>query len=276
VGWGRRGARALRLRAAAPSAAAAAGIRERAAAAQEPPARARARGSSLSPLPAPPLPPPPRNPRRHAPAGQRPRPRDVRAAAERHLRRGRHCDGAHARAPGARGQDEVHHRLRQEQVGPHLRRQRGAGAPAGGRVGGGAWGVGAPAGGLGRGWGGSGAGERSAPARRAPEACAPQQARLRAGRWCVAGGPPARPHQPLRARVRPPLRPAPQAADELYPGSPVAGQAFFITNQEPVPFWDFTGDLLEGLGYRWGGGGRGPPGCVRVCVRVCVRACVRA
>jgi len=33
-------------------------------------------------------------------------------------------------------------------------------------------------------------------------------------------------------------------------GSPVAGQAFFITNQEPVPFWTFTGDLLEGLGYR--------------------------
>lgn len=40
------------------------------------------------------------------------------------------------------------------------------------------------------------------------------------------------------------------AAEELSPGSPVAGQAFFITNQEPVPFWDFTGDLLEGLGYR--------------------------
>lgn len=40
------------------------------------------------------------------------------------------------------------------------------------------------------------------------------------------------------------------AAEELSPGSPVSGQAFFITNQEPVPFWDFTGDLLEGLGYR--------------------------
>jgi sterol-4alpha-carboxylate 3-dehydrogenase (decarboxylating) len=23
----------------------------------------------------------------------------------------------------------------------------------------------------------------------------------------------------------------------------------FITNQEPIPFWTFTGDMLEGLGY---------------------------
>jgi sterol-4alpha-carboxylate 3-dehydrogenase (decarboxylating) len=40
-----------------------------------------------------------------------------------------------------------------------------------------------------------------------------------------------------------------QAAERLDVGSPAAGEAFFITNQEPVPFWSFTGDLLEGLGY---------------------------
>lgn len=40
-----------------------------------------------------------------------------------------------------------------------------------------------------------------------------------------------------------------QAADKLAPGSELAGQAMFVTNQEPVPFWGFTGDLLEGLGY---------------------------
>lgn len=40
-----------------------------------------------------------------------------------------------------------------------------------------------------------------------------------------------------------------QAAEKLDVGSEAAGQAFFITNQEPVPFWQFTGDLLEGLGY---------------------------
>eukprot|EP00877_Chromochloris_zofingiensis_P012102 jgi/Chrzof1/7145/Cz02g12220.t1 len=39
------------------------------------------------------------------------------------------------------------------------------------------------------------------------------------------------------------------AADKLSAGSPVAGQVFFITNQDPVPFWEFTGDLLSGLGY---------------------------
>lgn len=39
------------------------------------------------------------------------------------------------------------------------------------------------------------------------------------------------------------------AAERLEVGSPAAGQAFFVTNQEPVPFWRFTGDLLEGLGY---------------------------
>jgi sterol-4alpha-carboxylate 3-dehydrogenase (decarboxylating) len=40
-----------------------------------------------------------------------------------------------------------------------------------------------------------------------------------------------------------------QAADKLSIGSDLAGQAFFITNQEPIPFWTFTGDMLEGLGY---------------------------
>jgi sterol-4alpha-carboxylate 3-dehydrogenase (decarboxylating) len=40
-----------------------------------------------------------------------------------------------------------------------------------------------------------------------------------------------------------------QAAERLYLGSPIAGEAFFITNQQPIPFWSFTGDLLEGLGY---------------------------
>jgi len=39
------------------------------------------------------------------------------------------------------------------------------------------------------------------------------------------------------------------AAERLAPGSSIAGEAFFITNQQPVPFWSFTGDLLEGLGY---------------------------
>lgn len=39
------------------------------------------------------------------------------------------------------------------------------------------------------------------------------------------------------------------AAEKLSVGSAAAGEAFFITNQEPVPFWSFTGDLLEGLGY---------------------------
>jgi len=39
------------------------------------------------------------------------------------------------------------------------------------------------------------------------------------------------------------------AADKLSLESPTAGQAFFITNQEPRKFWQFTGDLLEGLGY---------------------------
>lgn len=40
------------------------------------------------------------------------------------------------------------------------------------------------------------------------------------------------------------------AADErLVPGSPVAGQAYFITNGEPLNFWDFVRRILVGLGY---------------------------
>lgn len=40
------------------------------------------------------------------------------------------------------------------------------------------------------------------------------------------------------------------AADErLSPGSPVAGQAYFITNGEPTNFWDFVRRVLLGLGY---------------------------
>lgn len=40
------------------------------------------------------------------------------------------------------------------------------------------------------------------------------------------------------------------AADErLQPGSPVAGQAYFITNGEPINFWEFVRRVLVGLGY---------------------------
>jgi sterol-4alpha-carboxylate 3-dehydrogenase (decarboxylating) len=40
------------------------------------------------------------------------------------------------------------------------------------------------------------------------------------------------------------------AADErLVPGSPVAGKAYFITNGEPMNFWDFVRRVLVGLGY---------------------------
>eukprot|EP01026_Neomeris_dumetosa_P004858 TRINITY_DN11319_c0_g1_i1.p1 TRINITY_DN11319_c0_g1~~TRINITY_DN11319_c0_g1_i1.p1 ORF type:complete len:358 (-),score=58.46 TRINITY_DN11319_c0_g1_i1:147-1220(-) len=40
-----------------------------------------------------------------------------------------------------------------------------------------------------------------------------------------------------------------QAADALNMDSPLAGRAYFITNQEPRRFWEFSGDILEGLGY---------------------------
>lgn len=43
-----------------------------------------------------------------------------------------------------------------------------------------------------------------------------------------------------------------QAADALAEGgaqSAVAGKAYFVTNDDPRPFWGFMGDLCEGLGY---------------------------
>ncbi len=40
------------------------------------------------------------------------------------------------------------------------------------------------------------------------------------------------------------------AADErLVPDSPVAGQAYFITNGEPMSFWDFVAQVLPPLGF---------------------------
>jgi sterol-4alpha-carboxylate 3-dehydrogenase (decarboxylating) len=39
------------------------------------------------------------------------------------------------------------------------------------------------------------------------------------------------------------------AADRLEPGSPVAGQAYFITNGEPMSFWSFVKQVVEPLGY---------------------------
>jgi len=39
-----------------------------------------------------------------------------------------------------------------------------------------------------------------------------------------------------------------QAADHLKPGSPVAGQAYFISQGEPVVLWEFINQLLEALG----------------------------
>jgi len=32
-------------------------------------------------------------------------------------------------------------------------------------------------------------------------------------------------------------------------GSPVAGRAYFITNDDAQPFWGFVGDVLQPLGY---------------------------
>ena len=43
-----------------------------------------------------------------------------------------------------------------------------------------------------------------------------------------------------------------QAAEALASPSQaaaVAGQAYFITNADPQPFWGFMGDVCEGLGY---------------------------
>ena len=35
------------------------------------------------------------------------------------------------------------------------------------------------------------------------------------------------------------------AANRLYPGSPIAGKAYFITNDEPVPLWDMVDRILS-------------------------------
>lgn len=46
---------------------------------------------------------------------------------------------------------------------------------------------------------------------------------------------------PLQAHI--------QAAEALSPTSPLAGKAYFITNDEDRTFWGFMGDLCHGLGY---------------------------
>jgi sterol-4alpha-carboxylate 3-dehydrogenase (decarboxylating) len=40
------------------------------------------------------------------------------------------------------------------------------------------------------------------------------------------------------------------AGERLRPGSPVAGQAYFITNGEPMSFWDFVAQVLPPLGFK--------------------------
>jgi sterol-4alpha-carboxylate 3-dehydrogenase (decarboxylating) len=40
------------------------------------------------------------------------------------------------------------------------------------------------------------------------------------------------------------------AESRLEPGSAVSGQAYFITNGEPMPFWRFVRRIVEPLGYR--------------------------
>lgn len=40
-----------------------------------------------------------------------------------------------------------------------------------------------------------------------------------------------------------------QAAQALTLSSPLAGSAYFITNQDPLPFWGMMGHVCEGLGY---------------------------
>lgn len=55
-----------------------------------------------------------------------------------------------------------------------------------------------------------------------------------------------RPAAPARAQAHL------QAADALLErglDSPVAGKPYFITNDDPRPFWGFLGDLCQGLGY---------------------------
>ena len=39
------------------------------------------------------------------------------------------------------------------------------------------------------------------------------------------------------------------AAQAATPGSPASGKLYFITNDEPLPFWSFMGKVLIGLGY---------------------------
>jgi sterol-4alpha-carboxylate 3-dehydrogenase (decarboxylating) len=41
-----------------------------------------------------------------------------------------------------------------------------------------------------------------------------------------------------------------QAAEALSLDSALAGSAYFITNQQPLPFWTMMGHVVEGLGYR--------------------------
>ena len=40
-----------------------------------------------------------------------------------------------------------------------------------------------------------------------------------------------------------------QAAEALDLKSQLAGQAYFITNDDPRPFWEFVGQTLEGFGF---------------------------
>ena len=39
------------------------------------------------------------------------------------------------------------------------------------------------------------------------------------------------------------------AADKLVEGGPAAGQAYFVTNGEPMAFWEFVGRVLDGIGH---------------------------
>ncbi|NVO00555.1 MAG: NAD-dependent epimerase/dehydratase family protein [Geobacteraceae bacterium] len=39
-----------------------------------------------------------------------------------------------------------------------------------------------------------------------------------------------------------------QAADRLYPGSQIAGKAYFITNDEPIPLWEMVDRILAAAG----------------------------
>ena len=70
-------------------------------------------------------------------------------------------------------------------------------------------------------------------------------------RWAVAGlsthtcYPAAHPSPPpWQAHIQ-----AAEALLEAGPSSALAGKAYFVTNDDPRPFWGFMGDLCEGLGY---------------------------